>query len=621
MTFGSVPNYANPSQQNGTPYYNANPITSIVENVSKVAGTHTLKLGLYWERARKAEYPNINRHGAIAFDKDSNNPIDSNYAYANALLGVYDSYTEPTAYPIGQYRTMTTEWYAQDNWHVTRRLTLDLGLRFSHYVPQIDSYNQLSTFVPSMYDAKQAPVLLRPAFDSTNTKVALDPLTGKMYTQGLIGTYVPGVGNPAVGMAQGGKNGFPDGLYTVPAVVMAPRFGFAYDLFGNGRTALRGGAGVFYDRIQGNVSSYEISNPPTIYTPTVYYGWLNQLSQAVSNGTLAPSSSMYSVFGKQHVPSVYNYSLGIQRQLGRSTVVDVSYAGSVSRHLLWLRNINAVPFRARHLEVHPENRDPTAPTKALATNFIRPYLGLGDINAWEFGGTASYNSLQASLSRRLARSLQFSASYTFSKVLGTASSDTEKVSNILPPRSRNYGPLTYDLTNVFSARYNYTLPRLGKITGWRALGLVTDDWEMAGITRMSTGGAFTPGISTVDGMDFSGTPSESSRVNVLNPSAPVVSRFGRPAYATMGNAGSGILRLPGVNNWDLSLYRRIKLGESSRYIQLRLETYNTFNHPQFSDLSRTARFDAQGNQIDPLFLQPISTRSPRRAQLAVRLNW
>ncbi len=135
-----------------------------------------------------------------------------------------------------------------------------------------------------------------------------------------------------------------------------------------------------------------------------------------------------------------------------------------------------------------------------------------------------------------------------------------------------------------------------------------------------SGAPFTPSFSTVDGANITGTPSESARVNVANPDADPLYRFGRPVHGSFGNAGTNVLRGPGVNNWDISLYRRIPLCEG-KYIQLRFESYNTFNHTQFSSTSTAARFDAQGNQVDALFLQPTAARTARRVQLAMRLNW
>jgi hypothetical protein len=257
---------------------------------------------------------------------------------------------------------------------------------------------------------------------------------------------------------------------------------------------------------------------------------------------------------------------------------------------------------------------------ALPPNFLRPYLGYGDIFEYEFGSSSNYNSAQLMIQRRYANGLRFGGSYTFSKALGTADQDSAKVSAFFPPRSRNYGPLSFDRSQVAAVFYTYALPRPGRALQFRPLSIVADHWEISGVTRMSTGDPFSPGFTTVDGQDITGTPSESARPLVINPTAIPTQRFGRPPLDSFGNTGVGVLRLPGINNWDMSLYRRVMLTERISG-QLRFETYNTFNHTQFSNVSTTATFNLAGQQIDPLFLTPIAARAARRIQLSLRVNW
>src|SRR5262249_4573730 len=150
------------------------------------------------------------------------------FAYANAVLGIYASYSEATARPFAQIRFSNLEAYVQDNWRATSRLTMDYGVRFYHDPPAYDTAQQFSAFVPALFDPSRAPVLLRPALDARGSRVAINPSNGMTFPVAFIGTFVPGVGNPANGMAVGGKAGFPNGLYTIASLAVAPRVGFAW---------------------------------------------------------------------------------------------------------------------------------------------------------------------------------------------------------------------------------------------------------------------------------------------------------------------------------------------------------------------------------------------------------
>src|SRR5260370_12416715 len=189
MTFSGIANPANPSLSDGTPYFNRNTIYSFVDNLSKIWRTHTIKIGLYVENTRKIQYAGAATRGTIRFDRDGNNALDANNAYANALLGNYDTYSHANGRPKGDFRFANIEWYAQDTWRVNRRLSLDLGIRFYHDPPQYDVHQQLVSFSPALYDPATAPVLLRPGYDANKVNVAVDPRTGITYPSGLIGSY------------------------------------------------------------------------------------------------------------------------------------------------------------------------------------------------------------------------------------------------------------------------------------------------------------------------------------------------------------------------------------------------------------------------------------------------
>jgi hypothetical protein len=616
VTFGGVPSYINPSLGN-IPYTNENPVFTFTDNLSKVTGTHTLKFGIYVERMRKDEVGGPNTRGAFAFGRNTNNPLDSNYAFSNALLGNFDSYSEGTFRPYSHYRYTQVEWYAQDSWKVSKRLTVDAGLRIYSAPAAHDDRFAITTFDPSQYDARTAAVLIRPGRDSAGRRAGVDPRTGQVYPLPYIGLFVPGSGNYAPGMVVGGK-GFPGGLYEAPLVAFGPRIGFAYDPFGDGKTAIRAGFGIFYDRPQGNVYSGTNGQPPVAYTPTLYFSSLDTFLQA--QGAVGPSGVNAPQVGKQPLPRVMNVSFGVQRDVGFSTVVDVAYVGTVGRHLLYARNINAIPMYARF---DPANLDTTTASSPLQDNFLRPYMGLGNINVRSFGGTSSYNSLQISANRRLSHGLQFGAAYTFSKALGIGAGDFDGMSVYFPIRQRNYGRLSYDSPHVLVINYTWNMPKLAN----RTLDLVAGNWQVSGITSFLSGYPFTPGFSTSDGQDITGS-TEGARITVLgDPRLPNSERtfarnfktemFARTPRLDFGNAGIGLLRGPGVNNWDISVSKRFPVTEG-RYFQFRSEFYNAFNHTQFSGVDSGARFDPTGRQINANFGAYNGARDPRRIQLSLR---
>jgi hypothetical protein len=625
IVFGGQP--ANPVSFSwgNIPYQNYNDIYSYVQNVSKIWRNHTFKAGLYLERTGKFQVGGTNYRGNFNFSRDVNNPYNSNHSFANALLGNFQSYSEANKRVDGDWWFWNVEWYLQDNWRVNKRLTLDYGIRVYHLPPMEDLNRTLSSFDPSKYDLAKAPKLFVPCRDQANRRVACNPLTGAYAAPPMIGLFVPGSGNFSNGMRVGGVDaGAPPGLYEAPATAYGPRFGLAYDVFGNGKTALRAGFGMFKDRLQGNPTFNLNGQPPIAYTPTLYYGDLNTYASAP--GAVGPSASnMLYGFNKQS--TTMNFSIGVQHQIFQ-TVIDLSYVGGQSRHLMASRNINPIPMYGRF---DPANMDPTNPGRPLPDNFFRPYIGHADINYRRNGVNSNYNSLQLSANRRFTRGLQFGIAYTWSKTLGVADADTSGVSPYFPLRDRNYGPLAFDRRHVFVANYIWEIPGLGRRLNNRYLGWITDNWQISGITSFITGAPFTPGFSTTDGQDITGS-SEGARVIIVGDTyLPKnqrtfernfnTSAFARPPLRSFGNAGQNSMYGPGVNNWDISVAKRFPLFGEGRYVQFRGEFFNAWNHTQFSSMDTTARFDPAGNQVNPSFGQFTGARDPRIIQLSLRANF
>jgi hypothetical protein len=634
MSFGGIQNAANPSMSDGTPYFNQNTIFSFTDNLSKVWQTHTFKAGVYYEHGLKIQSANAATRGTIAFNQDGNNPFDANNAYGTALLGYYDSYTESTGRPQGNWKYVNFEAFVQDTWRVRHNFSLDYGARFYHDPPQYDAGYQLSSFSTAAYRAANAPVLLRPA-KVNGTNVAINPVTSQTYSNGLVGTFAPGFGDPANGMLTGGKNGVPAGLYTLPAVSVAPRLGFAWDPFGTLKTAIRGGGGVYFDRIQGN-PVMNLLGPPVFFSPVNYYGSYSDIAATAASGLLSPTGTVYSLASTGHQQVVYSFNLEIQRQIGRSDALKVGYSGSLGQHLLWQRNINPVPLGATFLSVNPQNANPQSTSSALSSNFLRPYQGWGVINLYEFANNSNYHALLATLQHRMRRGMNITANYTWSKVLDTSDAYSSSVDAFVSPKSRNYGPAGFDRRHVFNVNFYWDVPKPGRALGIRPMGWVTDNWTLSGVVRMMTGGPSTPGYSLVNGIASpTGSGDESARPQVIDPLAPLQQRFGPPpepanqanvpwAIASntpqLGNLGKNTLYGPGTNNWDLSVYKNIRLAERVTS-SLRLETYNTFNHTQFAGLNTTLQFDSTGKMINTAFATPNSARPPRRMQIALRITF
>jgi hypothetical protein len=615
----------------GLPYANANPIWNFIDNVNKVHGNHSIKMGFFFEHAIKLESAFGDTNSTISFARDANNPNDSNWAFSNALLGNFDTYDQFSSYPVGNYVYTNTEWYAQDSWKATPKLTLNYGIRFNLVPPTYSETNRIASFVPSLYNPANAVRLFQPAVIG-GKDVAYDPVTGEQLPFGYVGYIVPNSGDVNNGNASAGVNGEPRGLTASRGVQYGPRLGLAYAI--DNKTVFRAGGGVFYERVVAGMTRTQATDPPFVRDPELLYG---NLSSIASSSSIQSPVGISGLSGDGHIPTVYNFSAGIQRELPIKFLLDVSYVGSISRHLVMLYPINDTPFGSAWL---PQNQDPTlgAPkdngTTTENPNLYRPYLGYsGPVTSSfsnygyidNFGGTANYNALQVALNRRVA-DFSFGLQYSWSKALGVNSSLGNSCSfgaqcGVTPGdvRTTDYGPLNFDRTQQATFNYIYSIPggaRKGTFLDNAAGRLVLGGWQLSGLTSMSGGAPVNAtysvtGIgSTLLNQEITGSYDVAPRVVLTcNPNlsgsgslyAFVNTSCFAPASVGSVGADSGINRLrgPGLQNWDMSLFKRIPLGKSeTRFIQLRLEAFNVFNHPEWASFNSTIQFNSAGKIVN-----------------------
>jgi hypothetical protein len=444
-------------------------------------------------------------------------------------------------------------------------------------------------------------------------------------------------------MGLAGKNGYPKGLMIDRGIQFAPRLGIAYQL--NGKTVVRAGGGVFYDRLQGNPVFDMLPNPPSTIIPQFYYGNLSAIPPA-SAGTFFPAGVVgFDEAG--HIPTTYNWNLTVERQLPASVLLDVAYVGSVSNHDPYRANQNAIPLGAAWL---PQNQDPlnTAPkfdgTTSNQPNFYRPYLGYTNATDYAFGANSNYNALQVGAHRRFGRSLTFDVAYTWSKVQGTADSYTSAV-NPFNSRVADYAVLGYDRTQVFVFNYVYNLPEFVKAKSamGKVAGGVVNRWQISGITTFMTGTPTTLGfsISGIGNLNerYTGSPDIGPRIVLTQaPSYPGtiyqwISPAGLALPAVKGSQGfdsaRNNIRNPGDNDWDISAFKNFKIVRESTFLQLRVEMYNAFNHARFNAFNGSAQFNTAGQLVNTPtalggtggrygFGALTGTASPRIIQLAAK---
>jgi len=620
------------------PFFGYNTLWNVSSNLTKVTGAHTMKAGLFVEHTTRPAARTSNFNGRFDFGADASNPLNTNVGLANALLGAITDYTESDGHPSAHGQFLITEWYAQDSWRLKRNFTLDAGLRFYYMTPTRSEADRLSTFEPAEWTPAQAPRLFTPVATPQGRR-ALNPLTGEILPAVYIGRLVPGSGSVVNGLQVHDGTPHDDSPFRV-----APRFAFAWDVTADGRTAIRGGAGVFYDRYADDNILELIEFPPILNTYRTNYTTIDEL--LTSPLTTTPSAARRIDPFKPAV--VYNWSIGVQRDVGFHAIADAAYVGNAARNQSVVVDINGRPYGYAYL---PSSLDPTVvaggQAQPLADDLLRPYQGFGRIQDRQFVGYGDYHALQLSLNRRRSSDgLSVGAAYTYqisNKTLGAIDPFVDD------NRARNYTS-NGRRPHVLVLNYSYEVPRLSERWNNLLTKAVFDNWQFSGVTTFTSGtyGGFTYNYANVPTGAFSGTGAinggattgalggvVASRVNVTcDPNLPRGERTFERQFRTeciapptdqfrLGTALQDEYLGPGYVNWDISVFKNVPLS-GTRRLQLRVELYNAFNSDQWTGVNTNATFDYTTGALTNgnVFGRPNNnTLSARRIQLGARFTF
>ena len=631
------------------PFTNENITHDVIANLTKVWGSHASKIGFYYQQSYKPQSIFASFNARVNFADDANNPFDTGHGYSNAATGVFNTYTQANKFALPEWRYKNYEWYVQDNWKPSDRMTLDYGVRFYQLSPQWDTTLQASNFLPEEFNSSQAVRLYRPA-TVNGVRVGQDTATGQVVDQRFIGRIVPGSGNRFNGSFQAGQ-GIEEQLQDGSAFRVSPRIGFAYDLMGDNDTILRGGYGIFYDRPQGNQVFDMIANAPGVINSALQWGRLQELTGA--GGDPSATVSLNPTAFDFKPPRVEQWNIGIQRKLLSNLIYDVAYVGSRSTDLLRQVQINSLPFGATF---QPQNQDPTrAPSTtpgatALPNDLLRPFPGYGDIRMWDYSGYANYHALQTGISRRFDNKWMFSSFYVWSKALGINNDDfAQGVPNLTGEQTKrlDYSLLNYDRPHNFVVNFIYQTPT---ITQSRGLGALANDWQLSGVYRWTSGrpnqvNFSIPGIGSTN---LTGTNNPNARVVLTcdpgrgwsgDPYAQFnTACFAPPQPGSDGNESARyFVRNPPINNLDLSLSKRIGVVKDVKF-EIRIDAFNALNHTQFTGPNNqilTVNFasltdrtitnlprDSQRNLVRPDGFGSINgVAQPRTLQIVTRVTF
>jgi hypothetical protein len=595
--------------QGSAPYFERNLDRNIFDNFSVTLGNHTLRVGVTAQQMLKTE------------DASEGNPIFNFNTWGDFLLGNASQYSQASRDIIPDLRFWNTEAFAQDDWKANHRLNINLGLRWTRFPSPSDAKNTLTNFDPLVYQPKLAPAL-----DSSGNFVSGQLFTPATYANGLI--FPQGAACTDAQAISSQVTCSPYGSTVNPNYNwnFGPRVGFAYTPFDQGKTVLRGGFGIFFDRtLDGTWEQNAFSDPPLVQTTTIVNASFDNPVGvgAASPPALGPNQLTTTGNPAFKVPSYADFNLSFEQQLAPSTVLEIAYVGSISRHMLGELDLNMPTLATREA-------NPNSPL-----NNIRPYLGYSDFHTRLPVFTANYNSLQVSLNHN-TRDVTVGVAYTWSKNLTDQSADRGVANTYTYNPKLDYGNSALNEPQIFIANFVFKEPFLREQHG--LAGHVLGGWELSGITSFNSGLSLTvtqipdpfgcvtdttttngcaagtyPGGLGIQGpnYDILARPDQVSTVQLTKTQTQW---FTTKSFATaqghFGSAGAGSFLSPGVERIDLGLLKNFRFSEHVS-LQMRAEAFNSFNHTNFATIDTGI--------ADGTFGQATSAHIPRLMQFSGKI--
>jgi len=626
--------HTNIADQINSPYHEHNVDKNFYDNFAWSKGKHTVRTGVTFQGMVKSENDaGVLTNGYFAFPIGGRHTPD-NPPLANFLLGEATYLEQQSRDIIPNLHYLNFEAYVQDDWKLSRRLTLNLGLRYSFFpVPHNDNA-VLENFDPQVFNPQAVPAIDEwgdmPIIPDTYTNGIIAALGGQ---GSLFGATVSPYGNS---LNPNYNNNW------------APRIGFSWDPFGNGKMAVRGGYGIFYERgLNAIWEQNTFLDPPFMQTAFMWNSQIpgtNQWYDTFDNPSAVPAAGASTLpiginaTGNPDfkVPYYQSWNLSIQREVLPNTLLEVAYVGGKGTHLLGTDDINQPTVQAR-LATDIGSGNGVPPAYGTEVSLLRPYVGWGSIKSIVSDFDSNYNSLQISVNRRVAKGLTISAAYTWSKTLTDNSYDRGQAPQDPYNLRAEYGPAAFDFPQVLVVNYVYELPFFRAQRG--LIGHVLGGWEISGISRFQTGYPLTitqdndpfnvwdwPQATQAQinnmgndglGLDLPNSPSMRRALqisnNVKGPKTPQ-EWFNTAAFTDaigqFGNSRNGVVLGPGLNNWDMSVMKNDRINERFS-MQFRTEFFNAFNHASFS---------AVGTDVDASGFGVVQgVHDPRIIQLGLKL--